>query len=129
MKIKLKILAVDDDFINLKLLKSVLKKYDGVETVLEAKDGLEAITILKDNPDTHIILLDIKMPIMDGMDFLDHIKVQPQLKHIPVIILTTDETKRVEVLNNGAYDFLSKPIRQNLLFDKLDKVVDFLQNS
>lgn len=127
MKLALKILTVDDDFINLKLLSSMLKNYPNVETVLEAKNGLDAITILNDNPDTHLILLDIKMPIMDGMDFLGHKESQPKLKHIPVIVLTTDETKKHEAFERGAYDFLSKPIRKNLLFEKLDKVINLLQ--
>ncbi len=123
----LKILAVDDDLINLKLLSSMLNSYNGVETILEAKNGLDAITALNENPDTNIILLDIKMPIMNGIEFLDHLQTQPHLKHIPVIILTTDETLRQEAFQKGAYDFLAKPIRRELLFEKLDKVISLLQ--
>ncbi len=126
MKTNLKVLTIDDDFINLKLIHSMLKKYDGVESVLEAKNGLDGITVLNENPDTHIILLDIKMPIMNGIEFLDHIQSQPHLKHIPVIVLTTDETLRQKAFQKGAYDFLAKPIRRELLFEKLDKVVNLL---
>lgn len=127
MKLALKILTVDDDFINLKLLSSMLKNYPNVETVLEAKNGLDAITVLNENPDTHLILLDIMMPIMNGMDFLGHKESQPSLKHIPVIVLTTDETKKHEAFEKGAYDFLAKPIRKDKLFEKLDKVINLLQ--
>lgn len=127
MSQSLKILIVDDDFINLKLLSSMLKNYPNVETVLEAKNGLDAITILNENPDTHLILLDIKMPIMNGMDFLGHKESQPKLKHIPTIVLTTDETKKHEAFERGAYDFLAKPIRKEKLFEKLDKVIGLLQ--
>ncbi len=129
MDTKIKILTIDDDFINLKLLHSMLKKYEGIETILEAKNGLDGITVLNENQDTHIILLDIKMPIMNGSEFLDHLQGQPHLKHIPVIVLTTDETLRQEAMEKGAYDFLAKPIRREVLFEKLDKVIDLLQLS
>ncbi len=125
----LKILTIDDDFINLKLLSSMLKKYEGVHTVLEAKNGLDGITILNEHPDTHIILLDIKMPIMNGIEFLGHIQNQPHLKHIPILVLTTDETLRQEALQKGAYDFLAKPIRREVLFEKLNRVVSLLKLS
>lgn len=124
----LKILAVDDDFINLKLLHSMLKKYDHVDMVLEAKNGLDAITLLNENPDTNLVLLDIKMPIMNGLDFLVNIQSQPKLKNIPVIVLTTDETKRHEAFEKGAYDFLTKPIRKDKLFEKLDTVYSIVSS-
>lgn len=127
MSVALKVLAVDDDSINLMLLRSMLKTYENTDTVLEAKNGLDAITLLNEHPDTHLVLLDIKMPIMNGLDFLINIQSQPKLKHIPVIVLTTDETKRHEAFERGAYDFLTKPIRKDKLFEKLDKVASLLK--
>lgn len=122
MNNSLKILAVDDDFINLKLLHSMLKSNPIVNSILEAKNGLEGITLLNENPDTNLILLDIKMPIMNGLDFLVNIQSQPKLKNIPIIVLTTDETKKNEAIERGAYDFLTKPIRKDKLFEKLEKI-------
>lgn len=122
----LKILAIDDDFINLKLLHSMLKSYPNVSSILEAKNGLDGLTLLNENQDTNLILLDIKMPVMNGLDFLINIQSQPKLKHIPVIVLTTDETKRNEALDRGAYDFLAKPIRKDMLFEKLNTISEIM---
>lgn len=129
MNTPLKVLAVDDDFINLKLLNSMLKTYDNIESVLEAKNGLDAITMLNENTDTNLVLLDIKMPIMNGIDFLINIQSHPNIKQIPVIVLTTDETMRNEAFEKGAYDFLTKPIRKDQLFEKLDTLSKLLSES
>lgn len=123
----LKILAVDDDLINLKLLNSMLKTNGYVKEVLDAQNGLEALNLLEEHPDTHMILLDIKMPIMNGLEFLANIQTMPKLKHIPIVVLTTDETKRHEVFEKGAYDFLVKPIRREKLFEKIAKIAKLVR--
>ncbi|WP_281950443.1 response regulator [Nitrosophilus kaiyonis] len=116
---KIKVLAVDDDFINLKLLKTMLLKNGMVDEVIEAKNGVEAIEILKNRKDIDLILLDIIMPVMNGIEMLKIIKSDESLKDIPVIVLSTDETKRTEALDNGANDFINKPIRENILTEKI----------
>ena len=124
MSKKIKILAVDDDFINLKLLHSMLKKNDSVSEVVEAKNGLEALNVLKEQSDIGLVLLDIKMPIMDGIEFLNNLEAMPNLNKIPVIVLTTDETRRSESFDHGAFDFLVKPIRDAELSSKIARVVE-----
>ena len=124
MEKKLKILAVDDDFINLKLISSMLKKNSNVELIIEATNGLDAINLLKSQSDVDLILLDIKMPIMDGIEFLTNLQPMRQFKDIPVIVLTTDETRKNEAFDKGAFDFLVKPIREVDLSAKIAKVVD-----
>lgn len=124
MSKQIKILTVDDDFINLKLLSSMLKKSDVVSEVVEAKNGLEALNILKEQSDIGLILLDIKMPIMDGIEFLNNMESMPNFKDTPVIVLTTDETKKCEAFDHGAFDFLVKPIREAELSRKILKVVE-----
>jgi len=66
----LTVLAVDDDMINLKLLKSMLLKSGHVKEVIEAKNGSDAIGVLKSKNDVDLILLDIIMPIMGGIEML-----------------------------------------------------------
>ena len=123
MSKQIKILAVDDDFINLKLLHSMLKKSNFANEVVEAKNGLEALNILKEQPDIGLILLDIKMPIMDGIEFLNNLESMSNLNKIPVIVLTTDETKKSEALEFGANGFLMKPIRNADLMNKMATVI------
>ncbi|WP_458701111.1 PleD family two-component system response regulator [Sulfurospirillum sp. 1307] len=123
---KIKVLAVDDDFINLKLIHSMLKKSEYISSVIEAKNGLDALNILKETNDIKLILLDIKMPIMDGIEFLNNLEAIPDLSKIPVIVLTTDETRKHEAFDHGAFDFLVKPIRQADLDAKITKVVELV---
>ena len=107
----LKVLAVDDDLINLKLLKSMLMKTESVTEVIEARNGADAINILKERNDIDIILLDIIMPVMGGIEMLKVVRSDDNLKQLPIIVLTTDETKKNEALEAGANGFLMKPVR------------------
>ena len=117
------VLAVDDDMINLKLLKSMLKKSGHVKEVIEAKNGSDAIGHLKSRDDIDLILLDIIMPIMGGIDMLKVVRADDNLKQLPIIVLTTDETKKAEALECGANGFLMKPIRKEDLIKKMATVI------
>ena len=124
MEKRLKILAVDDDFINLKLISSMLKRNINVDTIVEATNGLDALNLLKMEANIDLILLDIKMPVMDGIEFLTNLQSMPEFQKLPVIVLTTDETRKNEAFDRGAFDFLVKPIRDHELSSKIQKVVD-----
>jgi len=117
------VLAVDDDLINLKLLKSMLTKSGKVKEVIEAKNGSDAIGQLKGRDDIDLILLDIIMPIMGGIDMLKVVRADDNLRQLPIIVLTTDETKKVEALECGANGFLMKPIRNEELMKKIATVI------
>lgn len=119
----LRVLAVDDDMINRKLIKSMLMKTDNISEVIEAANGMDALDILKKDTSIDIVLLDIIMPIMGGIDFLKVARADDQMKGIPVIVLTTDETIRAEALNVGANDFLTKPIRERDIVSKIAKLI------
>jgi CheY-like chemotaxis protein len=106
-----KILVVDDDMINRKLLNVLVKKAGDFE-VLEAENGLEALNIIKNEP-VDMVLLDIIMPVMDGLDLLKILKSDEVYKHIPVAILTTDDSKKGEALSLGACEVLIKPIKDS----------------
>ncbi len=120
---KLKVLAVDDDFINLKLLKSMLLKTNYVNEVIEAKNGADAIAELKNNDGIDIVLLDLIMPVMGGLDMLRILRSDDSMVQVPVIVLTTDETKKLEALESGANGFLMKPIREKDLSAKIDQLM------
>ncbi|MFK5976182.1 MAG: response regulator [Sulfurovum sp.] len=115
----LKILVVDDDFINRKLLQTLLKRNESVSDIIEAENGSDALDKLKKDPSIDLILLDIMMPIVDGIEFLKIFRSDDTNSHIPVIVLSTDDTRKTEVFNNGANDFLRKPIKEESLFAKM----------
>ena len=120
---QLKVLAVDDDMINLKLLKSMLMKTPNVAEVVEAKNGADAIAVLKERNDIDIILLDIIMPVMGGIEMLKAVRADENLQQLPIIVLTTDETKKSEALECGANGFLMKPIRERDVTAKIEQLV------
>lgn len=120
---ELVILAVDDDLINLKLLKSMLMKNPNVKEVLEAKNGVDAIDIIRTRDDINLILLDIIMPVMNGLEMLKVVRCDENIEQVPIIVLTTDETKKTEALELGANDFLMKPIRNGELTQKIESLI------
>jgi len=111
-----KILIVDDDATNRKLLEAILKR--GNHEVIEAENGIEALNKL--TPDIDIILLDLVMPLMGGLEFLEVLpSKKPECMNIPILVLTTDDSKKVEALNKGAKEVLIKPVNPTLLLDKV----------
>ena len=121
---KLTVLAVDDDMINLKLLKSMLMKSQRVGEVIEAKNGADAIDVLKARgKEIDIILLDIIMPVMGGIEMLQIVRADENLHQLPIIVLTTDETKKSEALEFGANGFLMKPVRERDVITKIEQLI------
>ncbi|AZV46970.1 response regulator [Nautilia sp. PV-1] len=115
-----KVLVVDDDPINRKLIVKILSK-KGFEAI-EAGNGVEAFSVLENN-DINIILLDIVMPVMDGIEFLKEIKTKPEYINLPIIILTTDDSKKIEAMSLGANDVIIKPISPVTLLETIEKYV------
>lgn len=115
----LKVLVVDDDFINRKLLQTHLKSNPDVTEIVEAENGSDALNKLKNDPTIGLVLLDIMMPVVDGIEFLKIFRSDMSNAHIPVIVLSTDDTRKTEVFDNGANDFLRKPVMQDQLAEKI----------
>ena len=107
---KRQILVVDDEMINWEILGEYLKDdYD----VLFAEDGVQAMEMVRSHKDTlSLILLDLLMPVVPGKEVLKHVKEDPELYHIPVIVMTADQESEVECLSLGAIDFIPKPYPQ-----------------
>jgi putative two-component system response regulator len=116
----LKVLVVDDDFINRKLIQALLHRHsDLVSQILEAENGSDALQVLRDNPDVDLILLDILMPVLDGKEFLKIFRSDPENSRIPVIVLSTDDTQKGAVFDLGAEDFIIKPINEEDLINRI----------
>ena len=120
----LKVLVVDDDFINRKLLSTLLKANPKVAEIIEAENGSDALDKMKKDPSINLILLDIMMPVVDGIEFLKIFRSDMSHSHVPVIVLSTDDTRKTEVYDNGANDFLRKPVVQSALYEKINQWSD-----
>ena len=106
---KPRILVVDDQPINIKLLQRKLER-QGMEIAV-AYNGQECLDlVLKEKPD--LILLDIMMPEMDGIETCQHLKSNPETETIPIIFITAKSSKegKLEGLDAGAVDYITKPI-------------------
>lgn len=103
-----RILAVDDEPHILKLVSFSLKAH-GYE-VLEASDGLSAISVAQaEKPD--LVLLDVMMPGLDGIEACRRLKNDPETKDIPVVMLTAKAQAREQAvgIDSGATDYICKP--------------------
>ena len=101
------ILVVDDQEINRDLLCDILEEnYE----LIYAENGKEALEQMRANIDElSIVLLDLRMPVMNGMEVLEIVRNDEQLRRIPIIVLTADKNAELQALQMGASDFITKP--------------------
>jgi CheY-like chemotaxis protein len=104
------VLIVDDDIRNIFALTSILERQE--MTILSAETGRDAIRILQISPTIDIVLMDIMMPEMDGIDTMRAIRQLPQFKALPIVAVTAKAMKgdREKCIEAGAWDYLSKPV-------------------
>jgi CheY-like chemotaxis protein len=104
------VLIVDDDMRNIFALSTVLEEHEMV--IVSADNGRDAIRILQADPGIEIVLMDIMMPEMDGMETMREIRKLPQFKELPIVAVTAKAMKgdREKCLEAGAWDYLSKPV-------------------
>jgi putative two-component system response regulator len=101
------ILSVDDDAFNQAMAAAIFDDYKQIN-MLEASQGKEALTVLEKEP-IDLILLDLMMPEMDGIETLKELKSNPEYRDIPVIVVTSKEEEKRKTYELGANDFISKP--------------------
>jgi chemosensory pili system protein ChpA (sensor histidine kinase/response regulator) len=115
---------VVDDSITVRRVTQRLLERNGMR-VLTARDGMDAVTLLQDHvPD--IILLDIEMPRMDGYEVAAHVRNDPRLKDVPIIMITSrsGEKHRARAIEIGVDDYLSKPYQEAQLLDAIAPLVE-----
>ncbi len=115
---KKKVLIVEDDLKNQKLFRDILEKV-GYKIIL-ASDGEQGVQLAQaEKPD--LILMDIQLPVKDGLTATREIKGNPQISHIPVWALTAMAMKGDEELVRaaGCDDYISKPVQLSNLIEKL----------
>lgn len=119
-----RIIVVDDLEINRVLLKTM---FQNEFEVLEAQNGKEALRILsKINGEVDVILLDMIMPEMDGIEFLTKKKTDEKISDIPVVIITVDDSSKQQIdsLNLGAQDYIIKPFVEKVVVKRIHNVID-----
>ena len=117
-----KILIVDDELDALTALKRALEADN--YNIVEAADGLSAIEKVKtEKPD--VVLLDLMMPEMDGIEACKHLKSDPKYKHIPIIMLTAkgEIDNKIEGIEMGADDYVTKPFNLHELKARIKMVL------
>jgi len=121
-KSKKHILVVDDVTTNLHYVGEVLKDKYTLSLVKSAEQALKA---LEKNP-PHMILLDIKMPGMDGFELLEKIRSDARFASIPVIFLTADKQEEYEskCLKMGASDFIRKPFSAEVMLSRIERILE-----
>jgi two-component system cell cycle response regulator len=114
---------VDDSKTVRIIVKKAFKPFDC--EILEAANGVEGLAVAaKENPD--LILLDVTMPVMDGVEMLTKLKADPALKSIPVVMLTAEGGRDnvLKIAKIGVRDYLVKPFKEEVLVEKCSRVVD-----
>lgn len=108
------ILLVEDDLVDAMTVKRALRDLRVTNRLHVAQDGEKALDYLndEDNEKPCIILLDLNMPKMNGIEFLNQVKNHPTLQIIPVVVLTTsrDERDRMESYRNSVAGYMIKPV-------------------
>ncbi|WP_404424034.1 PleD family two-component system response regulator [Nibricoccus sp. IMCC34717] len=118
-----KILTVDDSKTVRIIVKKAFKAFDC--EIIEAANGVEGLAAAsKENPD--LILLDITMPVMDGVEMLTKVKSDPALKQIPVIMLTAEGGRDnvLKIAKIGVRDYIVKPFKEEVLVEKAGRIID-----
>jgi CheY-like chemotaxis protein len=119
---KYTILIAEDEAINFLFLEILLKKQiDLGYAIIHAKNGAEAVEICKKNDDINLVLMDLKMPVMDGFEAVKLIKeIRPKLPIVAQTAFSSIEDKE-KVFAAGFNDFLSKPINKEALLDVINR--------
>ncbi len=118
-----KILTVDDSRTIRLIVTRAFKNYD--LEMFEAQNGIEGLAVAsREHPD--LIILDYTMPIMDGYEMLTKLKSDPELKSIPVIMLTAEAGREnvLKIARLGVRDYLIKPFKEDVIVERVSRIVD-----
>jgi response regulator RpfG family c-di-GMP phosphodiesterase len=124
----LKIMLIEDDMIEVMKLNRTISKLKLKHKIIEANNGEVALKLLseKDNlPD--IILLDLNMPKINGIEFLNILKSNDTLKYIPTVILTTSNNHKDlhECFKIGISGYVLKPLKYEAYVEKIQKILSY----
>ncbi len=117
-----KVLVVDDSALIHQMYKMVLMRYQCV--IINALNGQDGLDKLEKNPDSNLILLDINMPTMNGLEFIKKLKGLGKYDHIPIVIVSTEgkEEDTMRGLALGAKGYVKKPFQPSDLHTLIAKL-------
>ncbi|MFW5425949.1 MAG: HD domain-containing phosphohydrolase [Methylophagaceae bacterium] len=118
------ILIVDDQFVNVKLLEKVLKQA-GFENIFSTDDSRQAVPLYLEH-DIDVLLLDIRMPHLDGFEVMQKLQATIQNDYLPILVLTAELTSetRSRSLTSGAKDFLTKPFDRQEVILRTSNIIE-----
>jgi len=119
-----KILIIDDSQLIHSMYRLVLHRYAGCR-IVDAMNGLEALDVLSKESDFDLILLDINMPVMNGIQFMEKLKKDNLYRRIPIIVISTEgkEQDTLTALKLGAMGYVVKPFKPHMLHELIEKVL------
>jgi DNA-binding LytR/AlgR family response regulator len=109
-------IIIDDDKLSRRILEEFIKKTEGLVLKYSFSDAVEAINVLKNEDDVHLIFLDIEMPEMSGIDFLNSVKNPPQ-----IIIVSAKGKYAIDAFEYDVTDYLLKPVTYSRFYKSIDK--------
>lgn len=124
----LNILLIEDDMIEVMKLNRTISKLELPHNIVEANNGEEALKILQKKDELpDIILLDLNMPKLNGIEFLSILKKDDVLKYIPTIILTTSNNQKdlLECYKIGIAGYVLKPLKYEDYVSKIEKLLAY----
>ena len=124
---KRRVLVVDDEMINREMLGLILgDDYD----VLYAENGEKALQICSEQKGfLSLVLLDLMMPVLSGMEVLRRMKDDPELRVIPIIVLTADQDAETQSLSEGAIDFIPKPYpTRDVILARVRRIIELTED-
>ncbi len=125
--LKARILIVDDEPSNITILREILRsRY----TVLAATNGQDAVTLAASNPPPDLILLDIKMPSMDGYDVLKTLKTSQRTRNIKIVFVTAKRAidDKMAAYQQGIEDYITKPIDSDFVLKIVERLTQKRSN-
>lgn len=125
---KLNILLIEDDAIEVMKLHRTISSKGLDHNIIEANNGVEALEILKNKEELpDIILLDLNMPKINGIEFLSILKADEVLKYLPTIVLTTSQNHKdiLECYKIGIAGYVIKPLKYQEYVEKIEKVLAY----
>jgi CheY-like chemotaxis protein len=129
MRTEQTILLVEDDQVDFMTIKRALKQLETPNPLHHVTDGEKALDFLRDKSNSRpgLILLDLNMPRMNGHEFLQHVKADPDLRRIPIVVLTTsrEDGDRVNSFNQSVAGYMVKPVDYPQFVETMRTIRDY----